>query len=240
MNDIDRADHILPEIEDRLNTALRHLRVGDEQSEMEQRFLNYWIGLEFIFATPKSGDSTFLRVMEKFPKIKALYYLKRNVADLDSRLREKGLIGATDSFGNMTEPQMDTAFNAATDILLKYRISNMKSHLHDHEKVKKYLDKHTKNLVWHLSRIYHLRNELVHEAAIRQNIEGVTNNLRSYLVFMLNLLLDYCKLQLQNPQGEGVTMDNFFWYYELLWLKYTPEYQKDGFLSLDVPEELVK
>ena len=80
----------------------------------------------------------------------------------------------------------------------------------------------------------------MHEAAIRQNIEGVTNNLRSYLVFMLNLLLDYCKLQLQNPQGEGVTMDNFFWYYELLWLKYTPEYQKDGFLSLDVPEELVK
>lgn len=240
MKRIDSAKNISQEIKDRLNTALRHLRVGDGQEEMEQRFLNYWIGLEFVFATPRSGDSTFARLKDKFPQMKTLYYLKRNVSDLDSILRKKRLIGDGESFGNMTVAQIDTVFNAATDILLKYRISNMKSHLHDHEKVKKYLDKHAKNLVWHLSRIYHLRNELVHEAAIRQNIEGVANNLRSYLVFMLNLLLDFCKLQLQNPQGEGVTMDNFFWYYELLWLKNIPEYQKDGFLSLDVPEELVK
>ncbi|MBO5612424.1 MAG: hypothetical protein J5918_07495 [Prevotella sp.] len=230
----------LKEVKDRLNTALRHLRVGDEQTETGQRFLNYWIGLEFIFATPKSGDSTFSRLMENFPRISTLYYLKRNVIDLNMRLREKGLIGATESFEKMTEEQMDVAFNNTTDILLKYRISKMKSHLHDSSKVKAYLAKHTKNLVWHLSRIYHLRNELVHEAAIRQNIDGVANNLRSYLVFMLNLLLDYCKQQLQNPQGDGVAMDNFFWHYELLWLKFTPEYQKDGFMSLNVPEELVK
>ncbi len=240
MYDIDNSDGISPEVKDRLNTALRHLRVGDEQTEMEQRFLNYWIGLEFIFATPKSGDSTFSRLMEKFPKMMTLYYLKRNVADLDLRLREKGLISAAESFGNMTVAQMDLTFNAAIDILLKYRIKNMKSHLHDRSKVKEYLDKHMKNLVWHLSRIYHLRNELVHEAAIRQNIEGVANNLRSYLAFMLNLLLDYCKKQLQNPPDERMSMDNFFWHYELLWLKFTPEYQKDEFLSLDVPEELVK
>ena len=146
MHQLDSSDTISRDIKDRLNTALRHLRVGDEQTEIEQRFLNYWIGLEFIFSTPRSGDSTFSRLMEKFPTIKTLYYLKRNVSDLDLRLREKGLIGLNDSFGNLTEEQMDTAFTGATDILLKYRIKNMKSHLHNHEKVEKYLHKHIQNL----------------------------------------------------------------------------------------------
>lgn len=240
MKRIDAASNISQEIKDRLNTALRHLRVGDGQEEMEQRFLNYWIGLEFIFATPRSGDSTFARLKEKFPRMKTLYYLKRNVGDLDAILRRKRLIGVAESFGNTPEAGMDRIFNATTDVLLKYRITKMKEHLHDHNKVKDYLQNHLKHLEWHLSRIYHLRNELVHEAAIRQNMDGVGNNLRSYLVFMLNLLLDYCKQQLVNQQGETVVMDNFFWYYELLWLKNIPEYEKDGFLTLTMPDELVK
>lgn len=240
MQRIDSATNISQEIKDRLNTALRHLRVGDGQEEMEQRFLNYWIGLEFIFATPRSGDSTFARLKDKFPQMKTLYYLKRNVNDLDVLLRKKGLIGAGESFGQLADVDKTRVFNTITDMLLKYRITKMKEHLHDHSKVKEYLQSHIKHLEWHMSRIYHLRNELVHEAAIRQNIEGVANNLRSYLVFMLNLMLDYCKQQMANPQGEPAVMDNFFWHYELLWKKLTPEYEKDGFLSLGIPDELVK
>lgn len=235
MHQIDESDAISRDIKVRLNTAMRHLRVGDDQSEIEQRFLNYWIGLEFIFSTPRSGDSTFSRLMEMFPTIKTLYYLKRNVSNLDSRLQERGLLGENDSFGNLSEAQMDVVFSGTTDILLKYRIKRMKSHLHHHDKVKEYLNKHIKNLKWHLSRIYHYRNELVHEAAIKHSIEGVTNNLRSYLVFMLNLLIDYCYLQLQSPNNTPAVMDNFFWYYDLLWKKCTPEYDKDGFLALNMP-----
>lgn len=210
MKRIDAASNISQEIKDRLNTALRHLRVGDGQEEMEQRFLNYWIGLEFIFATPRSGDSTFARLKEKFPRMKTLYYLKRNVGDLDAIIRRKRLIGVAESFGNTPEAGMDRIFNATTDVLLKYRITKMKEHLHDHNKVKDYLQNHLKHLEWHLSRIYHLRNELVHEAAIRQNMDGVGNNLRSYLVFMLNLLLDYCKQQLVNQPGETGIKGRFF------------------------------
>ena len=239
MHNIDETKAISKEIKDRLNTALRHLRVGDDQAEIEQRFLNYWIGLEFLFATPRSGDSTFARLMQKFPTIKTLFYLKRNVSDLDLRLREKMLIGENDSFGKLTNTQIDDLFNRTTDILLKYRIKCMKSHLHNHEKVEKYQKRHIQNLEWHLSRIYHLRNELVHEAAIKQSIDSVASNLRSYLVFMLNLLLDYCNLQMQHPQDIPMTMDNFFWHYELLWKKCTPEYEKEEFLKLENPTEYV-
>lgn len=240
MRQIDESVLISKDIKVRLHAALRHLRVGDDQTEIEQRFLNYWIGLEFIFSTPRSGDSTFSRIMEKFPTIKTLYYLKRNVSDLDSRLREKTLIDNDNSFGGLSEDQMDAAFNGTSDVLLKYRIKRMKSHLHNQDKVKEYYTKHIKNLQWHLSRIYYYRNELVHEAAIKHNIDGVTSNLRSYLVFMLNLLLDYCSYQFSMPSATPVEMDNFFWRYELLWMKYTPEYTKEGFLALEIPESIVK
>ena len=240
MRQIDESDAISQDIKVRLNTAMRHLRVGDDQTEIEQCFLNYWIGLEFIFSTPRSGDSTFTRLMDKFPTLKTLFYLKRNVSNLDSRLREKDLLSEYDSFGNLSEADMDVAFNSTTDILLKYRIKRMKSHLHYHDKVKEYLDMHIKNLKWHLSRIYHYRNELVHEAAIKNSIEGVSNNLRSYLVFILNLLIDYCIYTLQLPNSNPATMDNFFWHYELLWNKITPEYDKDRLLALKMPESYVR
>lgn len=240
MRQIDKSDTISQDIKVRLNTAMRHLRVGDDQTEIEQCFLNYWIGLEFIFSTPRSGDSTFTRLMDKFPTIKTLFYLKRNVSNLDSRLQEKGLLSENDSFGKLSDADVDVAFNSATDILLKYRIKRMKSHLHHHDKVKDYLDMHIKNLKWHLSRIYHYRNELVHEAAIKNSIEGLSNNLRSYLVFMLNLLIDYCIIQLQSSKNTPATMDTFFWKYEYLWDKCTPEYDKNSLLALIMPETYVR
>lgn len=36
-----------------------------------------------------------------------------------------------------------------------------------------------------------------------------------------------------------LTMENFFWYYELLWEKCTPEYDKKSFLDFDIPKSIV-
>ena len=236
---IDSSEHISNEVKERLNTALRHLRVGDDQVEIEQRFLNYWIGLEFLFSTPRSGDSTFSRLKEKLPKLMTLYYLKRNVSSLDKWLIGKGLIETNVSIGTINESQIDAAFEASTDELLKFRIKSMKSHLLNRDKIKKYLNNHIQNLEWHLSRIYHLRNELVHEAAIKQSIVGVTSNLRYYLVFMLNLLLDFCDSQKTNSLTDDITMDEFFWKNELLWNRLIPEYEKEKFLNIQLPTEYV-
>ena len=86
-----------------------------------------------------------------------------------------------------------------------------------------------------------LRNsQLVHEAAIKQSINSITNNLRSYLIFMLNLLLDYCKQNNQRINGNNiVVMDAFFWRNQILWEKCTPEYNKEEILSISMPEKIV-
>ena len=36
-----------------------------------------------------------------------------------------------------------------------------------------------------------MRNELIHEAALKQDIEGATSNLRFYLVLVLNQLISF-------------------------------------------------
>ena len=61
------------------------------------------------------------------------------------------------------------------------------------KKTKDYIKFHEKNLESHITRIYRLRNELIHEAAIKQDIANVTSNLRFYLVFVLNQLISFLK-----------------------------------------------
>lgn len=102
--------------------------------------------------------------------------------------------------------------NSIDNILLKYRLLNMKSHLRNGESIKKYLAQHRKNLEQHITRIYRLRNELIHEAAIKQDIANVTSNLRSYLVFVLNQLIFY--FNSSNYDMKSREMMQFFLTYE--------------------------
>lgn len=48
LNRIDNSESVTTDVKDRITAALRHLRIGDGQVELEQQFINYWIALEFI------------------------------------------------------------------------------------------------------------------------------------------------------------------------------------------------
>ena len=114
-----------------------------------------------------------------------------------------------DLIAKINEPEFVAGLDS---ILLKYRITNMKSHLHHKDKVKDYVVNHQTHLLQHISRIYRLRNELVHEAALKQDIENVASNLRFYLVFVLNQMVDYFSEDSTNMKSK--TMLQFFWNYE--------------------------
>ena len=101
--------------------------------------------------------------------------------------------------------------NVENNILMWYRLKRMKSHLHSSDKTENYIAEHRRNLEQHLSRLYRLRNELLHEGAIKQDIENLTSNLRYYLVFILNLCIGYfCRERMYEVD---LTMDSFFWEY---------------------------
>ena len=61
----------------------------------------------------------------------------------------------------------------------------------DNKQIQQRILKHRKNLDWHLARTYRIRNEIVHDAAIHLNIDLITGNLKYYLTYILNSIIDY-------------------------------------------------
>lgn len=100
-------------------------------------------------------------------------------------------------------------------ICLRYQIQMMKSHCHSKSKLKDYVQNHEKNVKYHLQRIYRLRNELIHEAALKQNIENITSNLRYYLTFIINQCISY--FSKKDNLNEHTSIDDFYWEYETLY-----------------------
>lgn len=210
LKSIEQNPIISQDVKDRIITAIRHLRIGDCQSEIEQQFINYWIALEFIFASSLSKESTFERIKKFFIEISQACYIKRNILYLNTWLIKTHRIQEDEYYWEKND--VNEFINSIDNILLKYRLLNMKSHLRNGESIKKYLAQHRKNLEQHITRIYRLRNELIHEAAIKQDIANVTSNLRSYLVFVLNQLIFY--FNSSNYDMKSREMMQFFLTYE--------------------------
>jgi hypothetical protein len=85
----------------------------------------------------------------------------------------------------------------------------LKQWLFDPKKVPngtKYITHHKENLEIHFTRIYRLRNEIIHDAATDTNNEQIASNLRYYLTFILNELIDF----LSRQQKKNVSIEDYF------------------------------
>lgn len=194
---------------ERLKSALRHLRMANESKDLELRFVNYWIALEFIFSSPISNENTFGRIKTHLINIISYSYGARNVKYLEKLLNEDGALPKNKSLLEMNDVEWGVLINNVNDKRTQYRLCKMKSVFKDGEKIEAYISAHRKNLEWHIARIYRMRNELIHEAALTQDIEGVTSNLRFYLVFLLNQIVSYF-----NTAKMQVSINDFFHEYE--------------------------
>ena len=219
-------------VKDRLEAALRHLRIGNVSSELEQRFINYWIALEFIFSSSETNENTYNRLKTNLINILVSCYIKRNLLALNEVLiKEKSIDSGTLYWEH---PELDKLIDNQKSILMKYRLKKMKSRLFNHkDKFSDYLKRHEKNLLWHIARIYRLRNQLIHEAAIKQDIENVTSNLRYYLVFLLNQIIIYF---VNTQEQRIITLEDFFFEYDIH--KKSIFEIKDLTVSMEVPVEM--
>ena len=131
---------------------------------------------------------------------------------------------------------MDDFINKENSLLLKFRLLKMKSRLftEHRDKKKAFIENHEKNLNRHIARIYRMRNELIHEAAIKQDIENVTSNLRYYLTFLLNQMIVY--FSNIEPRIEPASLEDFFYEYEM-WKKRIKE-NLDFETLMNVPIEM--
>jgi hypothetical protein len=101
---------------------------------------------------------------------------------------------------------------------------------------------HIENLNQNISRIYHLRNELIHEAALKQDIENITSNLRYYLVFVLNQLISYFS-KLPNTitdEKKLYTLDDMFSEFKMLKKQIEKEWNLEVILAIPVEMDLLE
>lgn len=240
---INSNQNITKDVKDRLLSALRYLRLGNNSIEIEQRFIDYWIGLEFIFSFPQKGQSTYVRLKENIVSILSSCYVKRNFYILQQMLIEENGIEIQVNYWELTEHEFDQLIITITSPLLRFHIQKTKPIIFGHsDKRRDYITKHVNNLNQNVARIYHLRNELIHEAALKQDIENITSNLRYYLVFVLNQLITYFSdLSVDAVENQKLfTMDDMFSEYKM-WKKYIEnEWKLEVILSVPVQVDLIK
>lgn len=239
---IDKNSTIARDVKDRIYSALRYLRLGNNAVEIEQRFINYWIGLEFLFSFPQKSQHTFSRLKENLVNVLLCCYLKRNLYILKRMLKKEGLITDQEDFWTFSEPDFDSLISKVTSPLLRFHIQKTKSLIFGNsEKRSRYIKKHEDNLNQNLSRIYHLRNELIHEAALKQDIENITSNLRYYLVFVLNQLISYfSKLSVvANVEDRMFNIDDVFYEYKLWKKRIEKDWAFEVIMAVPVEMDLI-
>lgn len=199
-------------------SAVRHLRLGSDADELEQIFINYWIGLEYIFSNYDAGESSINRLKDYFINAHSLSYLKRNLIEF---FRDIDRLGLQSSIPNcnadlqflkdQTTYDHIMANYATSHPLLAFRAYYYKSLHQASEKVKDAIKHHRNNLERHLSRCYRVRNEIVHDAAIHLNIESITGNLKYYLTFIVNDIITFLN---NNPMdlnlSGNISIDDYF------------------------------
>lgn len=200
-------------------SAVRHLRLGSESDELEQVFLNYWIGLEYIFSNYDAGESTIVRLKENFINAHTLSYMKRNLIEFFKdmkRLEVESLIPGYNidlQFLKDEKTYDHIMGNFLNDHpLLAFRAYEYKRLLVDN-KIRGFLAEHRIQLDRHLTRCYRFRNEIVHDAAIHLNIDAITANLKYYLTFVINDIIAFLKNNPMDLNLSGyISIEDYFIY----------------------------
>ncbi|WP_293926377.1 hypothetical protein [Sphingobacterium sp. UBA6320] len=194
--------HIPIETKDKIKSAVRYLRLGNQSTEVEHKFINYWIGLEYLFSNYES-QNTINRIKEHFINAHARAYVKRNCFSLLKGInqlsaRKKAKIPLfTNELSNFLNSNLYIQISSELSAdypLLSYRTAKLSKWFLNKDgtlSATDYLTKHKKNLEIHFTRIYRLRNEIIHDAATNTNNEHIASNLRYYLTFILNEIIDY-------------------------------------------------
>lgn len=229
---------ISQDVKDRLDSALRHLRIGNTNVELEQRFINYWIALEFIFSSSETNENTYTRLKTHLINILTCCYAKRNLLVLNESLIQKRRIDSGTFYWEKDD--IDDFINNESSLLLKFRLLKMKSRLFTEyrDKKKTFIENHEKNLSRHIARIYRMRNELIHEAAIKQDIENVTSNLRYYLVFLLNQMIVY--FSNIEPCSKPVGLEDYFYEYEMWKKRIKENWDFNTLMAVPIEMDLLK
>lgn len=213
--------NIEPACLDKIKSGLRYLRVGNQSLSPEQKLINYWIAIEYIFSSYEGSSNKTTRLKEFFKKIHAYSYTRRLFLDMHQSILNLGLNTAvthfhvTDlSYIQLEATETDLFAHFADTPLLNYRLFTLRERFKDHKTVSAELNRHMNNLERNIMRIYRVRNQIVHNAASdidTDDINELAIHLKYYLVFIINGLLDFLLNHPVDVNGnKAIGIDDYF------------------------------
>jgi len=201
---------------EKLSAGFRYLRMGSEAAELETKMLNFWIGLEFVFTSFNSDEKSIDRIRNFFPVCHSLIYVRRNLYDFHKSLSRLKLDSSIDEYSDDLEylSKYNTykkIIEDSSSILLQLRAKKLQEWSSDPSTLGGRLFTHSNNLKWNISRLYRIRNEIVHNAATKTSISANVSHLKYYLTFILNSMLEFLSDTPVDIDSDGrVTIEDYF------------------------------
>ncbi len=194
---------------EKISSAIRFYKLGNDSAEMEHKILNYWIGFEQLFSAIDTDEDSITRMKTFYTALNITYYFQRRVNYLlDSLSRNKFKYKRKKITSKIFEEIFDKTKLTGTNPLFAHRIEKYVS-LNNRKDIQRYVEQHTNRLNQHLTRLYRVRNELVHEGKTKMNVRLLAGHLRHYLLFSIEQIThELC----ENPSIEKI--DDAFVYYE--------------------------
>ncbi|ADF54252.1 hypothetical protein [Zunongwangia profunda] len=211
-----KINNVSEESIDKIISAVRYLRTGSESPELETKLLNYWIGLEYIFTLFNSQEKTIDVMRRYLPTCHGVIYIKRNLYDFHKALKRIGISHQIEEYNDNMQyltkfRTYDEIKGASTNQLIKFRSSFYQKLVSDPSNINRSLEKHQENLIWNITRLYKIRNEIVHNAAVTDNISVNVSHLKYYLTFILNSLMDFMSNSPIDIDGDQkITIEDYF------------------------------
>lgn len=213
-----KDNNIDDESYDKIFSAIRYLRTGSESPELETKLLNYWIGLEYIFTSVNSEEKTIDRIRKYYPICHSLVYAKRNLFDFHKSIIRHEIsdkikdFDVNPSIEYLTKHKTyDEILANSTNELLRFRALYFQKWVENPSNIATALKKHSDNLKWNLTRLYRIRNEIVHNAAIKNGIYVNISHMKYYLTFILNSILDFMSNDSIDIDNDGkITIEDYF------------------------------
>lgn len=229
---------------DKIIAAIRYLRAGSESHELSTKFLNYWIGFEYIFTSFLDEEKTFNRMKKNFPICHALIYIKRNLFDFHKSIERIGISSKITNFNPDLEyltkhSTYNEIISNCDNELMKYRSEQLQKLVSDPGNIEKINFRHIENLEWNLMRLYRIRNEIVHNAALTTTIYVNVSHIKYYLTFIINSILDFMSTSKNDTNNDGIiSIEDYFVSQEIIFAAKKSKPLKE-FISVHNPMQIL-
>jgi len=191
---------------EKIKSAIRFYKLGNDSVEVEHKILNFWIGFEQLFSAVDTEEDSIKRIKSYFVAINGVFYWQRKTNYLLSSITRAGVtLNVSDLI------PANTATCNGLNPLVRTRFKSCIFTFNESKELKSLLEQHINRLEQHLTRIYRVRNELVHEGRSTVDLFLLAGHLRHYLLFSIE--------QITNELAENPTLDHIddvFVYFETL------------------------